>query len=74
MKSAIWPLDRLNYCSTQNYSFACVFWLLHPVTLVTDDPFMASLPQFEEYGQQTVKTTTCYMCACRCGIEVKLEG
>ncbi|MCZ6604640.1 MAG: hypothetical protein O7A03_05795, partial [Alphaproteobacteria bacterium] len=21
-----------------------------------------------------IKTTTCYMCACRCGIEVHLEG
>ncbi len=41
---------------------------------ITDEPFMASLPQFEDHSKQTVKTTTCYMCACRCGIEVTLEG
>jgi len=35
---------------------------------------MASLPEFENHAQQTVKTTTCYMCACRCGIKVTLEG
>ena len=33
-----------------------------------------SLPQFEDHSQQTVKTTTCYMCACRCGVEVTLEN
>jgi len=31
------------------------------------------LPEFEDHAAQTVKTTTCYMCACRCGIKVTLE-
>ncbi|MFK8079842.1 MAG: molybdopterin oxidoreductase family protein [Granulosicoccus sp.] len=35
---------------------------------------MSALPEFEDHNQQTVKTTTCYMCACRCGIKVTLEG
>lgn len=35
---------------------------------------MSALPEFEDHDQQTVKTTTCYMCACRCGIKVTLEG
>ena len=35
---------------------------------------MSALPEFENHDQQTVKTTTCYMCACRCGIKVTLEG
>ncbi|MBX2825634.1 MAG: molybdopterin oxidoreductase family protein [Gammaproteobacteria bacterium] len=35
---------------------------------------MSSLPQFEDHAQQEVKTTTCYMCACRCGIKVTTEG
>lgn len=35
---------------------------------------MPALPQFENHDKQTVKSTTCYMCACRCGIEVTLEG
>ena len=35
---------------------------------------MGALPQFEDHGQQEKKYTTCYMCACRCGIEVTLEG
>ncbi len=33
----------------------------------------AKLPQFEDHAQQEVKYTTCYMCACRCGIKVTLE-
>ncbi|TQV67741.1 molybdopterin-dependent oxidoreductase [Exilibacterium tricleocarpae] len=32
------------------------------------------LPQFEDHDRQQVKYTTCYMCACRCGIKVTLEG
>lgn len=35
---------------------------------------MAALPEFENHEAQTVKSTTCYMCACRCGIDVTLEG
>ncbi len=35
---------------------------------------MSALPEFENHAEQTVKTTTCYMCACRCGIKVTLEG
>jgi len=31
------------------------------------------LPAFENHSKQEVKTTTCYMCACRCGIKVTLE-
>ena len=33
-----------------------------------------SLPRFEDHTKQEVKYTTCYMCACRCGIKVTLEG
>ena len=33
-----------------------------------------SMPEFEDHAAQTVKSTTCYMCACRCGIDVTLEG
>lgn len=35
---------------------------------------MTQLPVFEDHTAQKVKTTTCYMCACRCGIKVTLEG
>lgn len=31
------------------------------------------LPQFEDHDKQQIKYTTCYMCACRCGIKVTLE-
>ena len=34
---------------------------------------MSALPQFEDHARQEKKHTTCYMCACRCGIEVTLE-
>lgn len=34
----------------------------------------SALPEFEDHDEQTVKMTTCYMCACRCGIKVTLEG
>lgn len=32
------------------------------------------LPEFEAHAQQEKKYTTCYMCACRCGIEVTVEN
>jgi len=35
---------------------------------------MAALPEFENHDNQSVKMTTCYMCACRCGIKVTMEG
>lgn len=35
---------------------------------------MSALPEFEKRGQQEVKATTCYMCACRCGIHVTVEN
>ena len=35
---------------------------------------MAALPEFEDRQKQEVKSTTCYMCACRCGIDVTLEN
>lgn len=33
-----------------------------------------SLPEFENHAEQKTKFTTCYMCACRCGIKVTTEG
>lgn len=35
---------------------------------------MSALPEFENHAKQSVKMTTCYMCACRCGIKVTTEG
>lgn len=32
------------------------------------------LPEFEDHSAQEIKYTTCYMCACRCGIKVTTEG
>ena len=32
------------------------------------------LPVFEDHANQETKFTTCYMCACRCGIKVTTEG
>ena len=32
------------------------------------------LPEFEDRAHQQTKYTTCYMCACRCGIKVTLEN
>ena len=32
------------------------------------------LPRFEDRDNQQTKFTTCYMCACRCGIKVTVEG
>ena len=34
---------------------------------------MSNPAAFEDHSRQTQKTTTCYMCACRCGIKVTLE-
>ena len=34
---------------------------------------MKALPVFEDHGAQQTKYTTCYMCACRCGIKVTVE-
>jgi anaerobic selenocysteine-containing dehydrogenase len=34
---------------------------------------MSALPEFENHGKQQIKYTTCYMCACRCGIKVTVE-
>jgi anaerobic selenocysteine-containing dehydrogenase len=33
-----------------------------------------ALPVFEDHSAQETKFTTCYMCACRCGIKVTTEG
>jgi anaerobic selenocysteine-containing dehydrogenase len=35
--------------------------------------FAGKLPRFENHDGQEVQHTTCYMCACRCGIKVTLE-
>ena len=35
--------------------------------------FAENLPRFEHHERQTVRHSTCYMCACRCGIRVTLE-
>jgi len=35
---------------------------------------MSALPEFEPHNQQATKATTCYMCACRCGINVTVEN
>jgi len=32
-----------------------------------------ALPDFEDHRRQQTRHTTCYMCACRCGIKVTLE-
>ena len=34
----------------------------------------SALPEFEKHAEQETKFTTCYMCACRCGIKVTTEG
>ncbi|OBS09664.1 molybdopterin oxidoreductase family protein [Acidihalobacter prosperus] len=34
---------------------------------------MSAIPEFENHAKQEVKYTTCYMCACRCGIKVTVE-
>ena len=35
---------------------------------------MSTEVQFDNHDQQEVKNTTCYMCACRCGIRVTLRN
>ncbi|MFN4262648.1 MAG: molybdopterin oxidoreductase family protein [Thioalkalivibrionaceae bacterium] len=35
---------------------------------------MSALPQFENHAEQEIKYSTCYMCACRCGIKVTVEN
>ncbi|MCG5508915.1 molybdopterin oxidoreductase family protein [Ectothiorhodospira lacustris] len=35
---------------------------------------MTALPAFEDHDRQQSKYTTCYMCACRCGIKVTVEN
>ena len=35
---------------------------------------ISSLPAFENHAAQEYKFTTCYMCACRCGVRVTLEN
>ncbi|MEN6586631.1 MAG: sulfite dehydrogenase subunit SoeA, partial [Sulfuricella sp.] len=35
---------------------------------------MSAEIQFDNHDKQEVKNTTCYMCACRCGIRVTLRG
>ncbi len=34
---------------------------------------MATVMEFEDHGKQEIKYSTCYMCACRCGIKVTVE-
>ncbi len=41
---------------------------------MTPPPETGGLPAFEDHDAQQVKYTTCYMCACRCGIKVTLEN
>lgn len=36
--------------------------------------WQANLPLFEDRDKQETKYTTCYMCACRCGIKVTVEN
>lgn len=36
--------------------------------------FAQGLPKFEDHERQQTRYTTCYMCACRCGIKVTLEN
>ncbi|MGC9127813.1 MAG: hypothetical protein ACP5GA_03665 [Acidithiobacillus sp.] len=35
---------------------------------------MATVMEFEDHGKQEIKYSTCYMCACRCGIKVTVEN
>ena len=34
---------------------------------------MATVMEFEDHSKQEIKYTTCYMCACRCGIKITVE-
>lgn len=44
-----------------------------PGPTAKDEVQMATVMQFEDHGKQEIKYTTCYMCACRCGIKVTVE-
>ena len=33
-----------------------------------------ALPRFENHAAQEIKHTTCYMCACRCGVRITMEN
>ncbi|MFC6671045.1 molybdopterin-dependent oxidoreductase [Marinobacterium aestuariivivens] len=44
---------------------------MDPQTLI--QTVAADLPEFEARDRQQTKYTTCYMCACRCGIKVTVE-
>lgn len=46
---------------------------LNAVSQVQADVIAKDLPEFEAHGKQEIKFTTCYMCACRCGIKVTVE-
>jgi anaerobic selenocysteine-containing dehydrogenase len=45
-----------------------------PARTATHAERMSQLPRFENHDQQQKIFTTCYMCACRCGIKVTLEN
>lgn len=46
---------------------------LNEVSQVQADIIAKDLPEFEDHAAQKIKFTTCYMCACRCGIKVTVE-
>ena len=37
---------------------------------MTDQPYLDTSPQFSD----EIRKTTCYMCACRCGIDVHIKN
>ena len=45
-----------------------------PIDSITRETNTKSLPDFEDHKNQETNFTTCYMCACRCGIKVTTEG
>ncbi len=45
-----------------------------PAHIIASAHAASRLPQFENHACQQVKHTTCYMCACRCGIRVTVEN
>jgi len=45
-----------------------------PTKVATENNADGTLPYFENHAEQEIKHTTCYMCACRCGIKVTLEN
>ncbi len=46
---------------------------LNEVSQIKANVIAKDLPAFEEHAKQDIKYTTCYMCACRCGIKVTVE-